>query len=172
MKKILSLLVFALSLGAMNMAAQDKKANLTSEQRIERHADRVARKLNLDDKAAAKFNDVYKRYLADMQGVRDKYQLQRPEKGASLTDEQVEQNILSRFSRSRAILDVREKYYREFRKFLNVRQVDRIYDNEMGNFKKFKNFPKGKNGKGNVNRNIRAPRNFDGKGQGQGQRQK
>lgn len=162
MKKIFFLFVFALTLGAMNSVAQDKQADLTPEQRMERHTERMARKLNLDDKTAAKFNDVYKRYLTEMQGVRDKFQPLRPEGGKSLTDEQVEQNLLNRFARSRAILDVREKYYREFRKVLNVRQLDRIYDNEWGNFNKFH---KGAE-KFTKMRNIRAPRNFDGQGEG------
>lgn len=166
MKKMLSLLIFALTLGAMNAAAQNKMSDLTPEQRMERHTERMARKLNLDDKTAAKFNEIYKRYLTEMQGLRDQFQPIRPEAGGQLTDEQVEKNLLNRFARSRAILDVREKYYREFRKVLNVRQVDRIYDNEWGNLKRFQNFPKGK-----VKRNIRAPRNFDGQGQGDGKRQ-
>lgn len=160
MKKILSLLIFALSMGATSAHAQDKKPEMTPEQRMEHHTQRVARKLNLDDKTAVKFTEIYKRYLTEMHGLRDKYQPLRPEAGTLMTDEQVEQNLLNRFARSRAILDVREKYYREFRKVLNVRQVERIYGNEHDNFKRFHRPTE----KGKTHVHPREPRHSKDKG--------
>ena len=42
----------------------------------------------------------------------------KPQPKPVLTDAEVEQQIKGRFAQSRKILDVREKYYDEFRKIL------------------------------------------------------
>ena len=42
-----------------------------------------------------------------------------------------------RFAISRKTLDVREKYYDEFRKFLSAKQVQKIYDQGFMNRGKF-----------------------------------
>ena len=47
-----------------------------------------------------------------------------------MTDEQVEKRILDNFAQSRAILDVREEYYKEFRKILTPSQINQIYEDE------------------------------------------
>ena len=45
-------------------------------------------------------------------------------------DAEVEKSIQDRFAMSRKKLDLREKYYKEFRKFLSPRQVEKIYFKE------------------------------------------
>ena len=55
-----------------------------------------------------------------------------------LTDAEVEQQIKGRFAQSRKILDVREKYYDEFRKILSPKQIMKIYRTEQNNAHKLK----------------------------------
>ena len=57
----------------------------------------------------------------------------------SLTDAKVDQMMKERFAISRKTLDVREKYYDEFRKFLSPKQVQKIYDEGFMNRGKFQN---------------------------------
>ena len=54
----------------------------------------------------------------------------QPPTGTEPTDEQIEQRILDNFAQSRAILDVREQYYKEFRKILTPKQINKIFEDE------------------------------------------
>ena len=49
---------------------------------------------------------------------------------STLTDAEVEQVIKARFAQSRKMLDIREKYYNEFRKFLSPKQIQKMYNME------------------------------------------
>ena len=57
---------------------------------------------------------------------------------AQLTDDQIEAQIEARFVQSRKILDLREKYYREFKKVLKPRQIMKMYAEEKANGAKVK----------------------------------
>ena len=43
------------------------------------------------------------------------------------TDEEVEKSILNGFKREKALIDVKEKYYWEFAKFLNPQQIQKMF---------------------------------------------
>ena len=49
------------------------------------------------------------------------------------TDEEVDKMMRDRFKQSRKMLEVREKYYDEFRKFLSPKQVQKVYDHGQMN---------------------------------------
>jgi len=53
------------------------------------------------------------------------------------TDDEVDKMMRDRFKQSRKILDIREKYYDEFRKFLSPKQVQKVYDKGQENHGKF-----------------------------------
>ena len=57
--------------------------------------------------------------------------------GSTTTDE-LRRHIQTRFAQSRKILDVREKYYNEFRKFLSPKQIQKMYNMEKHNGDKFR----------------------------------
>ena len=54
------------------------------------------------------------------------------------TDAEIEKQIKDQFAQSRKILDVREKYYNEFRKILSPKQIMKIYQTEKSNANKFR----------------------------------
>ena len=55
----------------------------------------------------------------------------RPANGRKqLTDADIEKRILDGFTRSKKILEIRERYYKEFRSFLTPRQIEKIYSLE------------------------------------------
>lgn len=100
----------------------------------------------LDDATTAKFIPVYQNYLKELRECRmmNRAKLRaegtgvKPDPKPLLTDAEVEQQIKGRFAQSRRILDVREKYYNEFRKILSPKQIMKIYQTEQNNADKLK----------------------------------
>ena len=84
----------------------------------------------LDEKQAAEFTEIFHAYNKKLHAIRQQYRPERPQEGEELTDEQIEQRMINHFAQSRAILDVREEYYKEFRKVLTPKQVQVIYKEE------------------------------------------
>ena len=142
------MLLLATVLGTQVMSAQQQKEGkrperkrMTREQMYERKANRLAENLALDDKTAEKFKATYTKYMEEMQALWKKDMPQKPEAGKegeqvkkerkALTDAEVEKMIKERFEQSRKMLDIREKYYEEFRKFLSPKQIQKVYDSEM-----------------------------------------
>ena len=116
-----------------------KKPRFTPEQMMEMQTNRIVKALALDDATTAKFTPVYTQYLKDLRECRaeawkqmkqDKAEAgkQPGAKKEMLTDAEVEQRIKDRFAHSRKMLDIREKYYKEFKKILTPRQLQKIYD--------------------------------------------
>lgn len=124
--------------------------NRTPEQFMERQTHQMVKTLMLDDAATAKFVPVYQNYLKELRECRMMNRKQtparqkvekpgvKPESKPLLTDAEVEQQIKGRFAQSRKILDVREKYYNEFRKILSSKQIMKIYQTEKSNANKLK----------------------------------
>lgn len=146
MRKTISMVVMCLTLGMTTMMAQNKgegskRQNETPEQRINKQAMRMVDALSLDDKTGEQFITTYKNFKNDMFEVMKKYP--RPERAPKAegersrkTDAEIEKEIKDQFAMSREILDVRERYYKEFRKFLNPRQIKKVYDMEREGMKK------------------------------------
>ena len=153
------LVAIATLMMALPVVAQ--KPALTPEEKAQRQAVRLENRsmqlavaLALDDATAAKFVETYKRYNGDMQAVRKQFEMNHPKRAdmqagqprEELTDEQVEQNIRARFAMSRAIIDVRETYYKEFRTFMNPKQIQKLYKLEQQQGKKMQQHKQGHKG--------------------------
>ena len=117
---------------------------MTMEQMTEMQANKIIGELGLDDKTAAKFTDVYKKYMKELNDLRKKNMPKKPDMKpedrkapAMPTDAEVDKMMRDRFKQSRETLDIREKYYDEFRKFLSPKQVQNIYDQGQMNHGKF-----------------------------------
>lgn len=141
-KNLIALLLLCLTFGWQSQAAaQEKtpvktekkqtKACMTPEQCVEMRTAVIARQLMLDDATTAKFSAVYKNYLTELRACRFKcnetFGAERCGARAQMTDAQIEKCIEKRFATSRRVLDIREKYYKEFKKFLNPRQIQQMY---------------------------------------------
>lgn len=110
---------------------KDRKREFNAEQMVQHRAEVMASKMQLDDVTTSKFIATYKEYLKEMHGVFAQYgQQKRGKKNERKSDVEVEQEIKSQFAMSRAIIDVREKYYSIFREFLNPQQIKTIYSQE------------------------------------------
>ena len=107
-------------------AGNRQQAMLRIEQQVRHYSEFFA----LSEEQAQQFGTLYKAYNKLMRAIHDQYRHERPAAGTTLTDEQIEQRILDNFAQSRAILDVREQYYQEFRKFLTPSQINQIFEDE------------------------------------------
>ena len=150
-KKFL-MIAIALLMGTQTMVwAQDKPKDkperkpMDKEQMQTMQCNRIIRELALDDATAAQFGPVYKKYMNELGEARGTVRhekgkrqapsgsseaSQKPKAKPLPTDAEVEQAMKERFARERKVLDVREKYYDEFRKFLSPKQVQKVYSME------------------------------------------
>ncbi len=145
------MLVVAFMMGTQVINAQADKPKgkrehnrPTMEQIIQMQSQRIVDELGLDDKTAAKFAEVYKKYMKEMDDLRKQYMPEKsdfkkdkPSMPKSLTDAEVDKMMRNRFAQARKMLDVREKYYDEFRKFLSPKQVQKVYNQGMANKERF-----------------------------------
>ena len=146
------MLVVALMMGTQVINAQANKPKEkrehkrpTMEQISEMQSRRIVDELGLDDKTAVKFTDVYKKYMKEMNDLRLKNMPKKsdmkkdePNKPKSFTDAEVDKMMRNRFTQARKMLDIREKYYNEFRKFLSAKQVQKVFDKGMDNHGRFR----------------------------------
>ena len=145
--KYFIMMVVAVLMGTQVMNAQDNeqgkkrsRKRMTMEQMVDMQSRKIIGDLGLDDKTAARFTDVYAKYVKEMNDLRKEYMPKRPEadkKPSMPTDAEVDKMMRDRFKQSRKMLDIREKYYDEFRKFLSPKQVQKIYDQGQMNHGKF-----------------------------------
>ena len=146
------MLVVAFMMGTQVINAQADKPKgkrehkrPTMEQIIQMQSQRIVDELGLDDKTAAKFAEVYKKYMKEMDDLRKQYmpvksdfKKDKPSMPKSFTDAEVDKMMRNRFAQARKMLDIREKYYDEFRKLLSAKQVQKVFDKGMDNHGRFR----------------------------------
>jgi Spy/CpxP family protein refolding chaperone len=149
--KYFFVLLVAFIMGTQVMSAQHhengkrpSRKRMTIEQMTDMQANKIIGDLGLDDKTAAKFKDVYAKYMKELNDLRKEYMPKKPDvkpgegkANPMPTDAEVDKMMRDRFKQSRKMLDIREKYYDEFRKFLSPKQVQKVYDKGMMNRGKF-----------------------------------
>ena len=142
-----TLLIGSQTISAQNKDNKDNKQRPTPEQMAQRQTNQMVKTLMLDDATAAKFTPVYENYLKElrecrMMNRRDRMKNSNAEAKQTPkpvpTDAEIEKQIKDQFAQSRKILDVREKYYNEFRKILSPKQIMKIYQTEKSNANKFR----------------------------------
>lgn len=125
--KILFLLFIAV-LTAGSMTAQEKQTEkrgdkISREELAVAQAQNIAKKLSFDESTTQKFIETYQNCQKEIWALGSK-----PEKRAAITtDAEAEKAIKARFERSRKMLDIREKYYTEYSKFLTQLQINEVY---------------------------------------------
>ena len=86
---------------------------------------------NLAGEDSAKFVNTFQAYNKQLRAIRLQYKQDKPAEGQEMTEEQVEKRMYDSFEQSRAILEAREHFYKEFRKILTPKQVSRIFKDEQ-----------------------------------------
>lgn len=137
MKK--NVLVLALMLlGVVNMNAQEKKEEgkkvVNQEEILQMQSKRMANRMMLNDADAAKFTDLYQKYQKELNGMRER---KHDEVTKVLTDAEIEARMKAKWDRQRKMVDVQEKYFKEFRKFLTVKQTQQVLNQRHGGRRAF-----------------------------------
>ena len=104
--------------------AQNEKQRMSREQLAEKQAMHIAQELAFDDVTTQRFIETYSACQQEIWALGP-----RPENEPA-TEEEAEQAIRERFERSQAVLDLREKYYEEYSKYLTQKQIFRVYELE------------------------------------------
>lgn len=137
--RTLRFFMFAMAFALITVSANAQNADkqrMTREQMIETQAKHIASELALDDNTYKKFITTYTNYKKELWTTAPR----RPKKhtDASETEEQAAQNMQRRFEQSQKVLDIRNKYYKEFSKFMTQKQIEQMYDKERKIMKRLK----------------------------------
>ena len=127
MKRIIRMLFLAVVMAALcgtTNAQKSEKQRMSREQLAEAQARHIARQLAFDDKTTAKFVDTYTRCQKEIWTLAPR---NKDRRGTAKTDAETEKAMKERFERSQKLLDIREKYYEEYGKFLTPKQIQRVY---------------------------------------------
>lgn len=124
---IIILLIGALLVGGTTVTAQNNdKQKMTREQLAEAQARHIAQDASLafDEAVTKQFIQTYCAYQKEIWALGPRI----PEVTDSMTDEEVDRILKSRFERSEKILAIREKYYKKYSEFLTPKQVQRVFE--------------------------------------------
>lgn len=104
--------------------AQDKQQRMSREELAKKQANYIANEMAFDETTTQQFVETYCAYQQEV------WALGSRQKAEPTNDEEAEQAIRERFERSQQILNLREKYYEEYSKFLTQQQIQRVYELE------------------------------------------
>ena len=135
MKRTIRLFVIAIVMmasAATTFAQQTSTQHPNRQQRISREqlavveAKHIAQNLALGDATTEKFVATYCDYQKEIWALGPR---QRPNRqGTSELDN--EERIKQRFAMSEKILNIRQKYYKKYSKFLTQAQIEKVYEQE------------------------------------------
>lgn len=133
MKSFFSLFMLAVAMMAYcgTICAQNSnKQRLNREELAEKQARHIANEMVMDDTIAERFVETYCQYQKEIWALGPRTGKNSRRNAPSETDVETEQEIKDRFEHSQKILDIRQKYYKEYSKFLTQKQIKRVYELE------------------------------------------
>lgn len=133
MKNIVSTLLFVLSLlVSLNTESQNLDRFPLLRQRINQAKLREIRiSLKLDQATFAQFRPIYLKYEHEISGI-DLIKMARLMKvdTDSLSAEEADQLIVNQMESAKQLINIREKYYKEFKTVLKPQQIIKLYQTE------------------------------------------
>lgn len=90
-------------------------------------ANHIAYELAFSDAVSGKFVATYCNYKKDIWALGPRL---RPNRRGGAFEQDNEERIKQRFVRSEKILNIRQKYYKEYSKFLTQTQIEKVYEQE------------------------------------------
>ncbi len=119
-----------------------QKQRMSREQLAEVQAKHIAGELAFSDAVTEKFVKTFCDCQKEIWALGPR---PRPDKQA-MSEQENEERIKQRFAMSEKILNIRQKYYKEYSKFLTQAQIEKVYEQESKMMKRLAN--RGKRGKG------------------------
>lgn len=126
MRKIVILLLSAVLLGISATPA-------CAQKKLEKRYEYTLKNLKLDKKTEATFGPVLRAYLTEKKAANEKYdnlkdKYKSAEKAGTLTDSQATQLLDAKFECAAKELEVKKKYYEEFKKILKPKKIFYAFD--------------------------------------------
>lgn len=109
-----------------NSQHPNRQQRISREQLAEIEAKHIAQELAFSDAVTEKFVTTYCNYQKEIWALGPR---QRPNKQGQ-SEKENEERIKQRFSTSEKILSIRQKYYKEYCKFLSQTQIEKVYEQE------------------------------------------
>ena len=119
-----------------------QKQRMSREQLAEVQAKHIAGELAFSDAVTEKFVKTFCDCQKEIWALGPR---PRPDK-QGMSEQENEERIKQRFAMSEKILNIRQKYYKEYSKFLTQTQIEKVYEQESKMMKRLAN--RGKRGKG------------------------
>lgn len=131
MTRIIRTLLIVIMMVASNVVAIAQQPNrqqqVSREQLAEIEAKHIAHELAFSDAVSGKFVATYCNYKKDIWVLGPRL---RPNRRGGASEQYNEERIKQRFARSEKILNIRQKYYKEYSKFLTQTQIEKVYEQE------------------------------------------
>ena len=122
-------ITIAMLFTSINLSAQsNNQQRMSREQLAEKQARHIAHELALDDATTQKYVATYCAYQKEVWALGPRV---KRHSSANATEAEAEQANKARMEQSQKILDLREKYYKEYSKFLTQKQIERAYELEQ-----------------------------------------
>ena len=119
-----------------------QKQRMSREQLAEVQAKHIARELAFSDAVTEKFVKTFCDCQKEIWALGP-----RPRPGKQgMSEQENEERIKQRFAMSEKILNIRQKYYKEYSKFLTQTQIEKVYEQERKMMNRLAN--RGNRGKG------------------------
>lgn len=133
MKNILATLLFVFTL-VVSSNVQSQNADrfpMLRERIIQAKLREIKLSLNLDPARFELFRPIYLKYEREVSGVdfRKLGRLMKVESD-SLSTEEADQLIVNQLENARKLINIREKYYKEFRTVITPQQIIKLYQTE------------------------------------------
>lgn len=109
-----------------NSQRLNRQQRISREQLAEIEAKHIAQELAFSDVVTEKFVTTYCNYQKEIWALGPR---QRPNKQGQ-SEKENEERIKQRFATSEKILSIRQKYYKEYSKFLTQTQIKKVYEQE------------------------------------------
>ena len=133
---------------AMDNDKQQEKKHMSREELAVRQGQKIAHQLALDDATSQKFQQTWQEYQKELWALGPKHHQKggRPDatdgdkkerETKNITEAEAEKMIKNQFEHSRKLLDLREKYYKQYSKFLTQKQILRVYEIERHSMQGF-----------------------------------
>ena len=119
-----------------------QKQRMSREQLAEVQAKHIAGELAFSDAVTGKFVKTFCDCQKEIWALGPR---PRPDK-QGMSEQENEERIKQRFAMSEKILNIRQKYYKEYSKFLTQAQIEKVYEQERKMMNRHAN--RGKRGKG------------------------
>ena len=119
-----------------------QKQRMSREQLAEVQAKHIAGELAFSDAVTGKFVKTFCDCQKEIWALGPR---PRPDK-QGMSEQENEERIKQRFAMSEKILNIRQKYYKEYSKFLTQAQIEKVYEQERKMMKRLAN--QGKRGNG------------------------